>query len=344
MARRLAKQNRPSGAKRALRIFYGTLVVLSALIVGAFAAYQILVKPPAQAPVTATKPSLTDNPDTLEDERLAVDGPVGPERQEYVYTFLLAAKDVDSSNADTIMVVKYDVPNKTVGVVSILRDTMTEEYAKINASYHDGPENLRRVVSDLLGIPIDFYITVDIKAFKALVNAVDGIDFYVPINMSYDDPTQNLSIHYTKGTHHLNGQQAMEVARFRTNNNKSTGYNDTGRTETQRNMLAAIAKKVFSPAGLLKLGEYIEIFYEYVKTDLTANDIAYFTGNAKDVDLESSVSMVSLPGESYADRYYKGNSWCLQLDQEESLAIINSHLNPYTTPVTMDMVNFIQAW
>ena len=344
MAKRVIKGAKPSGGKRALRLLYGTLVVLSALVVGAFAAYKVLVKPPAQAPVMAVKPMVTDDPNTPEDESQMAAQPAGPQRQEYVYTFLLAAKDVDSSNADTIMVVKYDVPNRTVGVVSVMRDTMTQEYAKINASYHDGPENLRRVVSDLLGIPIDFYITVDIKAFKALVDAVNGIDFYVPVNMNYDDPTQNLSIHYTKGTHHLNGQQAMEVARFRTNNDKRTGYNDTGRTETQRNILSAIAKKVFSPSGLTKMGEYIEIFNKYVKTDLTANDILYFTGNAKDVNLESSVSMATLLGESYEDRYYKGVKWCIQLFPEESLDILNNLVNPYTTPITMDMVNFVKAW
>lgn len=344
MARQVQRK-KPSGLGRTGRIFYGVLVAVAAVIVVGYTAFHLFVRPPQQAAPPIATPAMgaapTDDPATDGDESVL---PQGPERREQVYTFLLAAKDVDSGNADTIMVVRYDVPGKTVGVVSILRDTMTEDYAKINASYHDGPENLRRVASDLLGIPIDFYITVDIKAFKALVDAVDGVDFYVPINMSYDDPTQNLSIHYKKGTHHLNGQQALEVARFRTNNDKSTGYNDTGRTETQRNLLAAIAKKVFSPAGLLSINQYIAVFNDYVKTDLSASDILFLATNAKDVDLESGVTMSALPGESYVDKYYKGAAWCMQLDAEASLQIINALLNPYTTDITMDMVNFVQIW
>ena len=76
-------------------------------------------------------------------------------------------------------------------------------------------------VSNMLGIPIDYYIKVNIKGFITLVDYLGGIDFYIPCNMDYDDPYQDLHIHYTEGQRKLSGQQAMEVARFRKNNDGS---------------------------------------------------------------------------------------------------------------------------
>lgn len=315
-------------------------MVLSAIIVSGYAAVTFFVRAPAQAEMPDATPPPA--PESGAPQSSAAPTPTPLVRQENVYTFLLAAKDVNSGNADTIMVVKYDVTAGTVGVVSIMRDTITEKYPKINAAYHKGVDELRSVVSDLLGIPIDFYITVDVKGFKALVDAVGGVDFYVPCDMNYDDttPGQELRIHYTKGMHHLNGQQAMEVVRFR-HNNDGSGYTDVGRTQTQRDLLTAVVKKVFTPSGLLMLDQYLSIFNQYVKTDLGADDVLYFATNAKNVDLKNSVSMISLPGDG--DVRYKGERWCWQLHPEESLQIVNDYLNPYTTGITIDMVNFIQV-
>ena len=51
-------------------------------------------------------------------------------------------------------------------MVSVPRDTLLES-GKINAAYHKGPENLRDTVSNLLGVPIDYYVAVDVDGFVA---------------------------------------------------------------------------------------------------------------------------------------------------------------------------------
>lgn len=68
---------------------------------------------------------------------------------------------------------------------------------------------LAEVVSDQLGIPVDYTVSVDLTGFEALVEAIGGVNFDVPINMDYDDPIQNLSIHFKKGVQYLNGADAM---------------------------------------------------------------------------------------------------------------------------------------
>ena len=54
-------------------------------------------------------------------------------------------------------------------------------------------------MSKILGIPIDFYVKVNTRGFVRLVDAIGGVDFNVPVDMNYEDPTQDLYIHFSKG-------------------------------------------------------------------------------------------------------------------------------------------------
>lgn len=337
--RQLAAPPRRSPGRR----LYHAAVAVSLVIVLLFCGYKLWVRTPEQKPAPEqAEVARTDNPDTADvDESLATPEPLT--RKAQCYTFLLAASDDGNGNADTIMVMSYDVPNQKVGVVSIPRDTLVDRsYPKINAAYGDGVDELTDTVSDLVGFPIDYYITVDMKAFKALVNAVDGIDFDVPIDMDYDDPTQNLSIHYTAGMQHLNGQQALEVARFRKNNDGS-GYpdSDISRIATQQKLLTVMAKKVLSWSSITKINDFIDIFSDYVETDLSASDLSWFATQALKLDTAEDVAFDTLPGDGSTT--CKGVSWCYELYPEECLDILNRLVNPYTTDLTMKIVNIMQV-
>lgn len=345
MAGRLEQAARPKRRLGLGRLLYRILVLVSLIIVVLFCVYKLLVRPPAQAPViTDSHQVTTDNPDTKDvDESLVTPTPLI--RKEQFYTFLLAASDDGNGNADTIMVLSYDVTNQKVGVVSIPRDTMVDtdrKVPKINAAYGSGIDNLMSEVSNLVGFPIDYYITVDMRAFKAIVNKVDGIDFYIPIDMDYDDPVQDLYIHYQEGMKHLNGQQALEVARFRKNNDGS-GYpdSDISRIDTQHKMLVALAKKVLSWSSISKINSFIDIFAEYVDTNLSVSNMGWLAQQALQLDTSNGLSFATLPGDGSVT--YRGVSWCYELVPQESLDILNRLVNPYTTELTMDMVDIPQA-
>lgn len=149
----------------------------------------------------------TDEPDAL-----------GRTRRKYCYNILVSGLDDDNGGSDTNILVRFDVPNKRIDLVSLPRDTLLHnEYRnnKLNFAYaKGGTELLMEQIENLLGIPVDFYVTVNLKGFIALVDQIDGVDFDIPINMDYDDPYQDLHIHFTKGPRHLNGQEAMEVVRL----------------------------------------------------------------------------------------------------------------------------------
>lgn len=339
--RRIQKKARVSPARRAGKILYRTLVVLSAVIVALYCAYRLAAKKPTMAPEPA--PELTPAPgQTL---------PPGRERRDGVYTFLLAASDQSSGNADTIIAAAYDTVNQTVGMVSVPRDTLLES-GKINAAYHNGPEALRDTVSDLLGIPIDYYVTVDVEGFVALVDELGGIDFDVPVRMSFDDPTQNLHIHYDPGLQHLNGEDVLKVARCRNNSDGPGSYpdnlygaypdGDIGRTRTQQQLIAAILKKSLSNPQ--KLNSYIDIFLEYVDTDLELGEVLWFAQPALGLDFSTGFSSATLSGENVYYRDSRGYSWgsCYELDPEAALETVNTLINPYNEPLTLEDMNIFQ--
>lgn len=124
---------------------------------------------------------------------------------------------------------------------------------KINSVYagggKDGMERLAARLKDLLGFPVDGYVLVDLEAFQKTVDLVGGVEFDVPMDMNYEDPSQNLYIHLQKGLQTLDGEQAMGLVRFR----KGYATQDIQRTQTQQQFLKALAKQCLSVSSLTKL-------------------------------------------------------------------------------------------
>ena len=303
--RRIRKKKRVSPLRRAGKLAYRILVVLSAIIVVLYCAYRLASKKPTQAPEpTPEAPAGSLSPDQNEAP--------GRQRREGTYTFLLAASDQSSGNADTIIVASYDTEAQKVGMVSVPRDTLLES-GKINAAYHKGPENLRDTVSNLLGVPIDYYVAVDVDGFVALVDELGGIEFDVPVRMSFDDPTQDLHIHYQPGLQHLTGEDVLKVARCRNNSDGPGSYpdnlygaypdGDIGRTRTQQQLIAAILKKALSNPQ--KINSYVNLFLEYVDTDLEFSEALWFAQPALGLDFSTGFASATLAGENV---YYVDNN------------------------------------
>ena len=246
--------------------------------------------------------------------------------------------DNDAGGSDTNMLMRFDAVNKTVDVVSLPRDTLMSNGHKLNSSYNNGgTEKLRSNIEDMLGVPVDFYVSVDLKGFITLIDQIDGVDFDVPEDMDYDDPYQDLHIHFKKGLQHLNGQQAMEVVRFR-HNNDNTGYGgrqDLGRIETQQAFLKAVAQKLMKIENLPAMAE---TFLKYVKTDLTLGNLVWLANEALSMGGMDAIHFATLPGDGSG--WYKGMS-VYALDREQVLEMTNSMLNPYVAPLTADEQNVL---
>lgn len=267
-------------------------------------------------------------------------------RKPGYYTFLLVGKDTSSGLTDTMMLISYDTQSKKINAISLLRDTMTNTSAKRGAQkrlnvvfnrnrgdkklsekerIENGMTALKKEVSRLTGVYPDFYVMVEWEAIGRLVDAVNGVEFDVPFDMDYDDPYQDLHIHQKKGLRVLDGQDAMEVIRFRKSNDESVVLYDTGRTEIQRNFMTAVLKKCLTPEILLKLPTLVDIFMDNVNTDLTVGNILAFAQLAIGMDVENGVKFVPMP--CYNVMYDKASLVCAQ--EKELLAILNDGINPY---------------
>ena len=247
------------------------------------------------------------------------------ERKADFYTILVSGVDDGNGGSDTNILVAVDAANGYIYGVSIPRDTkavFNGKSHKINAAYNTGGmKKLAEVVSDQLGIPVDYTVLVDLRGFEALVDAIGGVNFTVPVDMDYDDPVQDLHIHFTKGAQHLSGADALKVVRFR-HNNDGTGYGseDLGRMQTQQNFLKAVAKQTLTVSNLTKVDSFVKIFQKYVETDLSLGNLAWLGREAITIGAEN-IDFSTLPGDWKSPYIY--------LDQEETLALVNQYLNPY---------------
>ena len=254
------------------------------------------------------------------------------QRKDGFFTILLSGVDDGNGGSDTNILVAVDTVGKQIYGVSVPRDTKAlvgSDYQKINAAYNiGGTELLRQSVSQLLGIPVDYAVEVNLQGFEALVDAIGGVEFNVPLDMNYQDPYQDLDIQVSKGWQLLDGETALKVVRFR-HNNDGTGYGseDLGRMNTQQNFLKAVAKKTLTVSNLSKIDDFVKIFYEYVKTDLSLGNLAWFGTEAITIGVDN-ISFATLPNE-WASPY-------IYLKAEDTLALVNEHLNPYVEDRVME--------
>lgn len=215
----------------------------------------------------------------------------------------------DSRLTDTIMVCKYDPKTQTAAMLSIPRDTYTgtdrskaSAYYKINNAYKAGtdPENAISAVNKITGLDIEYYVWVNTNVLKELVDEIGGVYFDVPIDMNYTDVTQDLYIDLDKGYQLLDGKKAEQVVRFRHNDDGSTypteyGVEDYGRMKTQRAFITATLKQTLKPENILKVGDFLDIAYRNIKTNLSADIIKDYIPYAVNFSTENLKSD-RLPG------------------------------------------------
>lgn len=217
--------------------------------------------------------------------------------------------DLDSQLTDTIMVASYNPNTQKANLLSIPRDTFTGKYQsratasqKINVLYNinKDPEDTLEAVNDITGLDIKYYVVVKTEALIKLVDAIGGVEFNVPIDMKYDDPTQDLHISLESGTQMINGEKAEQLLRFRHNNNGTSysieyGDNDLGRMRTQRDFITATLQQTLKLGNIFKIGQILEIVHENVETNLELSYIKDYVPYAVEFNTEN-IKTATLPG------------------------------------------------
>jgi LCP family protein required for cell wall assembly len=213
--------------------------------------------------------------------------------------------------SDTILLVQFDPKTSSISSLSIPRDTEVEipgfGRGKINeANYWGGTELARKTVYNTLNqIPIHRYVRVSSGAFKELVDLLGGVDVLIPHPMSYIDNTQQLKIDLSPGWQTINGEQADQFARYR-----SDAYGDIGRIQRQQALIEAIQKRLQNPNILPRLPQIIRVMQKYIDTDLSFNEILSLVNFG--LNLESQqFKMVTLPGRSSTAEETYSSYWVI---------------------------------
>ena len=193
-------------------------------------------------------------------------------------TILLAGTDESGDRTDTIMLLNLNRDAGKISLMSIPRDTRVNSTywpQKINAAYGmngcgtEGMEALMDYVKDCVGFRPDGYILVELDVFIDLVDLFGGVDFYVPMNMHYEDPAQDLYIDLHEGQQILNGEQSMGLVRYR------YGYSDAdiGRVSVQRDFMMTAMSQWAKVSNITKLPKAMSYLKDNAVTDLSVSNL-----------------------------------------------------------------------
>ena len=321
-----------------------------------------------------------------DDEEAATDGegvkiPPPARNRGDSYTFLVIGTD-SGLNTDTIMFVMFDVKDSAISILNVPRDTYVNmkkttykisgdisvtvdgHSGKINGAYakgynagwratqdrekakEAGTKFLQETIKYTFGVPCDRYLSIDLGAFKFLVDKIDGVEFDVPFRMKYTDPYQDLYIDLQEGLQTLNGAKAEQLIRFRHGDPGYPGYGrtidgvyypaeDIGRIQTQQRFIAALAKKLFN-FNKKTMDAMLKTASEYVRTDIILSDAGWFVTKAMSVKFEN-MRTHTVPGD------WIGSVSRYEAYSDETMQIINKYYNPYNEDIPKSRVNIYDA-
>ncbi|MCB2288742.1 LCP family protein [Clostridium sp. CS001] len=230
----------------------------------------------------------------------------------------------DPKRTDTLIVAHYNAEDGKINLVSIPRDILINingKNQKINAAHAiGGVKYAVAAVEKLLSIKIDYYGKVDYEGFRKVIDAIGGIDMDITRNMNYDDPTQNLSIHFKKDTTvHLDGKKAEEFFRWRKNND-GTGFQDgdLGRIENQHMFIGKVMDKVKNPLIVLKIPGILSAIQDYVEVNMDGSEIMKYGYIFASIGRDK-LSMDTLKGDA---KYISGISYLIY-DEDQNKEIVS---------------------
>lgn len=249
---------------------------------------------------------------------------VSSEAKDQLLNIALLGTDGDGFRTDVNIVASLNLTTKEVHLISVPRDTrvvMTDDMiaylekngrtvpeangvygqcklTEVHAYAGEGNRSTFSVamLEEILGIDIDYYVKVDLDAFKDIVDAVGGVEFDVQERLYYSDPAQGLYIDLYPGPQVLDGEKAEMLVRFR----EGYAQKDLKRIEVQQEFLKAFISQVCSSDKIMSnLDSYIKIFMEKVESDMPVATALKYAGYIKEID-PAAITTDTIPGEGGA--------------------------------------------
>lgn len=185
--------------------------------------------------------------------------------------------------SDTVILATVYPAGPRVALLSVPRDLYLEipgyGSGRINTAHFwgekeakgGGPALAAETVEQNFGVPVDHYVRVDFDGFRAIVDAVGGIDVAVEkpiVDGAYPtDDYGTMRIEIPAGLQHMDGETALRYVRSR------HGSSDLERAERQRKVLIALGRQLLEPDMWPSLPSIYQVVMENVNTDLTGWDV-----------------------------------------------------------------------
>ena len=237
------------------------------------------------------------------------------------FTVLLLGVDEregDKGRSDTMIVLSVNPSKTKIKMLSIPRDTRTEMIGKgfddkINHAYaFGGPEMSMATVENLLDIPLDYYVKINMEGFKDIVDAVDGVTVNNTTAFTYDGTTFN------EGFINLNGDEALKYARMR----KQDKDGDFGRQNRQRQVIQSIIKKGANVSSLTKYDDILEALGKNIETNLSLSEMMDIQKNYRNA--AGGIDQMQLKGENA-----RIDNISYVIIPEEEIEIVQKELKDY---------------
>ena len=234
-----------------------------------------------------------------------------------------------SSRTDTIALAIFDTNNENLRIASIPRDSRVlipgRSEDKINHAYvYGGIELLRDTITELTGLPVDYFVKINYKSFPKLIDLIGGVDIDVDKKLVYRDRSAKLFINIPKGRQHMDGKTALGYVRYR---NDALG--DIGRVKRQQKFMSTVIEKLKSPDIIPKIPSLIDEVIDAVDTDITpvkALKLLQFANSLSN----DRIKLFMAPGKSGFSK--KISYWILDKD-----AFYNQLLSPVNPVNSQDI-------
>ncbi len=310
------------------------LLSLALILFSLLALKSVLYRPTVDTgvPFSDNTPLAPSPSETIESDSAETTAELVPDyvREKDKYIFLAVGVDKAAGRADAIMLVSFDIPSASLTVMQIPRDTYIEidgEERKINSLLLDkGVYGMRDILEVTLCVNIDYTALIDLDSLELIVDSVGGVEIDVPFDMKYSDPYQDLYIDIKAGLQVLDGKNAVDFVRYRSD----YADGDLGRIDAQKQFMSSLFNKVISEITLAQILSLAREILPMLETDIIVEDAAYFAGKFFSAE-DRKLTMLTAPG--FQLHVKEPEAWYYVLSRSGTLEAINAYFNVYDNNV-----------
>lgn len=235
---------------------------------------------------------------------------------------IFGVEEMGARQVDTNMLMFFNHKNQEINLVSIPRDTKfnwpEDVYKEISLKRKDipkiipiyevpsyvGPDQRNdlavQVLENAFHMNIDYYINMDLAAFKYLIDMVGPVTYEAPM-INYVDADKKLDIKIAKGGRIFNGEDAVGLVQY----SEQYSGGDLNRIKVQQGFFKALVNQILKPENKVNIPSILKGLYPYIQTNFEdAEDYMIYLDQVG----PDKIFTTTLPGSQTSDHKYAYDS------------------------------------